>query len=139
MGKPQQKPGSYNDRMSSSVRIDKWLWAARFFKTRSLAQNAVAGGKVHVDGHRVKPARDVKPGDRLAITKGDLQFEVIVEGVADKRGPVKQAETLYTETEASIRAREQARAARRSMPPAPRKKPGRRERRQLKRIKEGKL
>lgn len=125
--------------MSGGVRIDKWLWAARFFKTRGLAQNAVAGGRVHVDGQRVKPARDVKPGDRLAITKGQLEFEVIVEAVADKRGPARQAESLYTETPGSVQKREQARVARKTLPPAPEKRPDKRQRRRLQRIKEGKF
>lgn len=123
--------------MTEGVRIDKWLWAARFFKTRSMAQNAVAGGKVHVDGQRVKPARDVTPGDRLTITKGQLEFEVTVEAVADKRGPAKQAEALYTETPASVQRREQVRVARKTRPPAPEKRPDKRQRRRLQRLKEG--
>lgn len=125
--------------MTEGVRIDKWLWAARFFKTRSLAQHAVAGGKVHVDDQRVKPARDVKPGDRLVITKGQVEFEVIVEAVADKRGPARQAESLYTETPESVQKRERARAARQTLPPAPDKRPDKRQRRRLQRIKEGKF
>lgn len=123
--------------MSEGIRIDKWLWAARFFKTRSMAQNAVAGGKVHVDGQRVKPARDVKPGDRLAITKGTVEFEVTVDAVTDKRGPAKQAETLYTESPESMERRERARVAQKTRPPAPEKKPDKRQRRRLQRLKEG--
>lgn len=138
-GKAGETPGSYNGRMADAVRIDKWLWAARFFKTRSLAQQAVAGGKVHLDGQRVKPARDVRPGDRLTITKGEIHFEVVVDAVSARRGPAREAETLYTETESSREARERARAARREKPPAPDRRPDKRERRRLQKFKEGKF
>jgi ribosome-associated heat shock protein Hsp15 len=90
------------------VRIDKWLWAARFFKTRSQATQAVIGGKVHVDGERVKPARLVKVGDEIRIQRGEEQFVVQLLGVAERRGPAPVARLLYTETEASIEARQQA-------------------------------
>jgi len=93
--------------MTDAVRIDKWLWAARFFKTRSLATDAVDGGKVRLNGDRVKPARNVKPGDRLQIDNGSTEWEVVVQGVADKRGSAAIAQTLYTETEDSIARREQ--------------------------------
>ena len=83
------------------MRIDKWLWAARFFKTRSLATEAVPGGRVHMDGARVKPAKDVRVGDRLEITIGEAVFAVEVRGLADKRGPASQAQRLYEETEES--------------------------------------
>jgi ribosome-associated heat shock protein Hsp15 len=99
------------------VRIDKWLWAARFFKTRSLATEAVAGGRVHVDGQRVKPAKDVRVGDRLEITIGEATFSVEVLGLADKRGPAAQAQALYAESEESRARREQQRELRRMAPP----------------------
>lgn len=89
-----------------SVRIDKWLWAARFFKTRSLAQSAVRGGHVSVNGHACKPARAVSAGDRLHIVRGDVQFDVVVEALGDRRGPASVARSLYTETAASIEKRE---------------------------------
>ena len=95
------------------VRIDKWLWAARFFKTRSLAAQAVAGGKVHFNGARIKPARMVQAGDELRIRRGEVEFVVIVQDVAEKRGPAKEAQLLYNETEASIRSREEIRERRR--------------------------
>ncbi|HEY0844067.1 MAG TPA: RNA-binding S4 domain-containing protein [Noviherbaspirillum sp.] len=92
--------------MSDSVRIDKWLWAARFFKTRSLATDAVDGGKVRLNGERVKPARSVKPGDSLDIDNGSTEWEVVVQALADKRGSAAVAQTLYTETEKSIAERQ---------------------------------
>ncbi|MDP5239017.1 RNA-binding S4 domain-containing protein [Uliginosibacterium sp. 31-16] len=85
----------------SAVRIDKWLWAARFFKTRSLATDAVDGGRVQVNGLRVKPAKDVKIGDRVELSIGDLHWELVVEGLSEKRGPAPEARKLYAETEAS--------------------------------------
>lgn len=87
------------------VRIDKWLWAARFFKTRALAQAAVEGGKVHVDGDRVKPARAVRIGDRIQIRIGPYQWMISVLGLSDRRGPAPEAQKLYTETDESREAR----------------------------------
>ena len=84
------------------VRVDKWLWAARFFKTRSLATEAVEGGKVHVNGDRVKAARSLKPGDRLRIRRGRDEVELVVAALAEQRGPAAAAQTLYEETQASI-------------------------------------
>lgn len=89
-----------------SQRIDKWLWAARFFKTRSLAAEAVAGGKVHVDGQRVKPARAVRIGDEIKVRKGPVEFVVRVRGLRAQRGSATVAQSLYEETPASIAARE---------------------------------
>lgn len=94
--------------MSDSVRLDKWLWAARFFKTRTLATDAVDGGKVRVNGERVKPARGVKPGDLLDIDNGATRWEVEVRGLADKRGSATVAQGLYAETEASLARRAEA-------------------------------
>ncbi len=91
------------------VRIDKWLWAARFFKTRSMAAQAVSGGKVHVNGARVKPARMVTPGEEMRIRRGEEEFVIIVQGVSGKRRPAREAQLLYEETEASIRMREEIR------------------------------
>ena len=90
-----------------STRIDKWLWAARFFKTRSLATEAVLGGRVHVNGERVKPAKEVRAGDSVEITIGTARWTVVVQGVADKRGPATVAQTLYEETPESAEARRQ--------------------------------
>lgn len=88
------------------MRIDKWLWAARFFKTRTLAAGAVDGGRVHVNGQRVKPAKDIEPGDELAITIGELRWTVSVRALATRRGPAAEAHALYEETPASIAARQ---------------------------------
>ncbi|MCK5229185.1 MAG: RNA-binding protein [Desulfobulbaceae bacterium] len=99
----------------NKVRIDKWLWAARFFKTRSQAAHAVSGGKVHVNGVRIKPACIVNRGDELCIRRGEYEFVVIVQGLSGKRGPAVQAQTLYEETEESIMARESLREQRRML------------------------
>lgn len=96
----------------SGIRVDKWLWAARFFKTRTLASDAVDGGKVQLNGNRVKPAKEVKAGDRLAITVGDQRWDIEVLALSDKRGPASQARLLYAEDEASQKRREQAQEAR---------------------------
>src|SRR5438445_6249993 len=92
--------------MSDTVRIDKFLWAARFFKTRSLATDAVDGGKVRLNGERIKPARNVKIGDRLEIDNGATSWEVLVRVLSDVRGPATQAQTLYEETAHSVAKRE---------------------------------
>ena len=89
------------------VRIDKWLWAARFFKTRGAATKAVLGGRVQVNGVRVKPSKEIKPTDDVDIQVGTVRFTVVVSGLADKRGPASVAATLYDETDESRRLREQ--------------------------------
>jgi ribosome-associated heat shock protein Hsp15 len=117
------------------VRIDKWLWAARFFKTRSMAAQAVSGGKVHVNGARIKPARVVQPGDELRIRRGELEFIVIVQGVSAKRRPAKEAQLLYEETESSLLQREEMRERKRleaaNRMYGPIKRPDKRARRQI--------
>src|SRR5438477_3069856 len=92
------------------TRIDKWLWAARFFKTRSLASEAVAGGKVDVAGARAKPSRIVRPGDRISIRRGPCEWIITVKEVARHRGPAAEAQQMYDETEESRRKREAASA-----------------------------
>lgn len=91
------------------VRIDKWLWAARFFKTRSAATDAVAGGHVKVDGERAKPSREVAVGDRLEIRRNQQRWTVDVRALADRRGPAAAARELYEETPESAAEREQRR------------------------------
>jgi ribosome-associated heat shock protein Hsp15 len=100
----------------TTVRLDKWLWAARFFKTRSQATQAVEGGKVEVNGARVKPAKDVKVGDELRIRLGPYEHIVIVRALGDKRGSATIAHTLYEETAESISAREKLRESHRLAP-----------------------
>jgi ribosome-associated heat shock protein Hsp15 len=96
----------------NGLRIDKWLWAARFFKTRSLASDAVSGGKVKVNGAAIKPAHEIKPGDRLHIANSETRWVVTVKALSDKRGPAPEARLLYEETPESISARETARETR---------------------------
>jgi ribosome-associated heat shock protein Hsp15 len=100
-----------------TVRIDKWLWAARFFKTRALATESVLGGHVQLNGARVKPAKDVRVGDRVLVRIGTFEWDVEVLGLSDKRGPASVAATLYAESEASKAAREQQRLQRRLAQP----------------------
>jgi ribosome-associated heat shock protein Hsp15 len=96
-----------------AVRVDKWLWAARFFKTRGAATEAVLGGHVQVNGARVKPARDVVVGDRLEITRSHERWAVVVTGLAERRGPASVAATLYEETPESAEERKRRRDERR--------------------------
>ena len=118
------------------VRVDKWLWAARFFKTRSSAARAVSGGQVHVDGQRVKPARLVAGGETLRIRRGPVEFVVVVKAVSERRGPAREAQLLYEETEDSLRRRQEMRERRRFEGDAgPRAKPDKRDRRRLRRLK----
>lgn len=92
---------------SELIRIDKWLWAARFFKTRTLATAAVDSGKVRLNGERVKPSRNVKLGDTLDIDNGATEWQVVIAGLSDVRSAAPVAQTLYCETEASVMKREE--------------------------------
>jgi len=113
------------------VRLDRWLWAARFFKSRAMAKSAIEGGKVEVDNQRAKPAKEISIGQKLNIRRGDELFDVEVIALADKRGSATIAATLYTETEASLHRRAED-AARRKMERAglrvPNKRPEKRDR-----------
>jgi ribosome-associated heat shock protein Hsp15 len=118
-------------------RLDRWLWFARFFKSRSLAAQAVAGGKVHVNGERAKPARDLAIGDRLDITRGPDLWSVLVRGLPSRRGPAAAARECYEETPDSMLRRSVARARRRtdrSLIVAPPGRPGKRDRRAIRRL-----
>lgn len=95
------------------MRIDKWLWAARFFKTRSLAQQAIAAGRVKLNDTRVKPSHELKPRDALAIRVGDFEWQITVKALSDKRGPADEARKLYEETDASRAERERRQDLRR--------------------------
>lgn len=119
---------------NKNIRIDKWLWAARFFKTRSLAAQAVQGGKVHLNGGRVKPSRTVTVGDQLEINKFEQRYTVVVKGINRFRRPAVEARTLYEESEESIRNREaQSHLNRLIRAPgaAPAKKPDKKDRRKI--------
>lgn len=121
----------------SKVRLDKWLWAARFFKTRSLAKQAIEGGKVHYDGARCKVSKEVCIGATLRIRRGYEEMTVEVEALSDQRGPAPVARQLYRETTESQAAREQAAALRRAAGPgnaAPAGRPGKRDRRLIHRF-----
>ncbi len=124
----------------NSVRLDRWLWAARFFKTRRLATDAIKGGKVSVDGVRAKPARAVKGGERVVIAKGLQTFSVDVVDLAEQRGPASVAQNLYAETPESQQARAQKRtelAVAKAAQPRPAHRPERRNRRELAAFKRG--
>jgi ribosome-associated heat shock protein Hsp15 len=119
---------------ADTLRIDRWLWCARFFKSRAQASAAVAGGHVRVDGERVKPARALRVGARLEIAIGSRTVEVLVSGLPDRRGPASEAGALYAETEESRARASTQRAARASglfHAPAPAGRPNKRERRAL--------
>jgi ribosome-associated heat shock protein Hsp15 len=98
------------------MRVDKWLWAARFFKTRSLAQHAVAGAKVKVGGEKVKPAHDLKVGDAVSVRVGDYEWSVVVKALSERRGPAVQARLMYEETAESRKERERRMDIRRFSP-----------------------
>jgi ribosome-associated heat shock protein Hsp15 len=118
------------------IRIDKWLWAARFFKTRSLASQAVGGGHVQVNGSRVKPSRVVQLGDTLQIRRGQEECVLVVQGLSERRGPASVAQTLYLETEESRQGREAARKKRLEggAPLPPVRRPDKRDRRKIRKL-----
>jgi ribosome-associated heat shock protein Hsp15 len=94
------------DVKSESQRLDKWLWAARFYKTRGLAVEAISGGKVHLNGQRIKPSRTVRVDDTLTISKPPYEFTIVVQGLNLQRRPATEAQMLYQETEESIKKRD---------------------------------
>ncbi len=121
------------------MRIDKWLWAARFFKTRSLAQHSVAGGRVKLGGDRIKPAHAVKPGDALSVRIEEIEWQVVVRGLADRRGPASEARKLYDESAGSLAERQRLMDLRRwGTEPASRLKgrPTKRDRRLLEKLRD---
>ena len=123
----------------AETRIDKWLWTSRFFKTRSLATDAVSGGKVHLNGHRVKPGRSVKPGDVLSIQKNTELFEITILAINKTRRPAKEAILTYEESEQSRIKREQELEIKKLASltrPVPDRKPDKREREQLRNFKQ---
>jgi ribosome-associated heat shock protein Hsp15 len=120
--------------LMDSIRIDKWLWAARFFKTRALASKACDLGRILCNGHEAKPARELRAGDQLVVKneRGDFQIEVLA--LSQMRGPAAAAQTLYRESEVSIAARAKAAAERKAMQqyaPVPEHRPSKRDRRRI--------
>lgn len=137
--KAQQDKRPQDDDEDDKVRLDKWLWAARFYKTRSLAKEMIDGGKVHYDGHRVKPGKEVHLGAEIELTQGFDKRTVIVTGLAHKRGSASDAERLYEETAESIEARTTLSVQRKLLAesaPHPTRRPSKKERRQIIRFSE---
>ncbi|MHB1056695.1 MAG: RNA-binding S4 domain-containing protein [Rhodanobacter sp.] len=125
------------DPATTDTRADVWLWAARFFKTRSLAKQAIDGGRIDVNGAGCKPAKALHAGDRLKIGRGEERLEVEVLALSDRRGPASVAQTLYRETDASRATREAAREQHRLMGASgPPKRPDKQARRKLQRLKD---
>jgi len=125
-----------SDQSGSKVRIDKWLWAARFFKTRTLAKTAIEGGKVQLEGQRVKVSREISPGDTLRIRQGWDEREIVVKATSEQRRSAPIAQTLYEETEESTLRRARAAEARKAAGSLarPSQKPGKHERKALERL-----
>lgn len=117
--------------MADSQRLDKWLWSARFYKTRSLAVEAINGGHVHVNDQRIKPAKTIRVGDVIEITKDQYHWRLEVQALAQRRGPAVEAQQLYSEDADSIQQRETLRAEKKLMSPAPTKRPDKRQRRRI--------
>ncbi len=123
---------------TTAVRLDQWLWAARFYKTRSMASEAISGGKIHLNGHRAKRAKQVRVGDEVRVRKGPFEQLVVVRGLAHKRGPAKIAQTLYEETAESLYKREELALHLKSQPETSfrtKGRPTKRERREIDRLK----
>ena len=132
MGKGDKQP-------LAKLRLDKWLWAARFFKTRAIATEAINGGKVHVDGTRAKPSKEIEVGASIRIHKNELEWTVNVAGLSKHRRPAAEATLLYTESEDSITQREAATETRRQQyaaHPQAERKPSKRDRRLIHRFKQ---
>jgi ribosome-associated heat shock protein Hsp15 len=134
MARPELRQGEGGDADAGRIRFDKWLWAARFYKTRSLAAQAIDAGQARLNGERVKPAHAVRAGDAVSLRREGVVREIAVTALSDRRGPATVAATLYRETEASVAAREQALLLRKAADAVQPRFPGRptkRERRKL--------
>ncbi len=120
---------------TESMRLDKWLWAARFFKTRKLAAEAITGGKVHLNGKRAKPGRDIRPGSRLEIHKGSFEWDITVQIIPKQRRPASETIHFYSESEESRQRRElltnEQRRLRAVTPHSEKGRPTKRDRRQI--------
>ncbi len=137
----KQKQSTSSD--TNAIRLDKWLWAARFYKTRSLATEAIKGGKVHLNGHRVKPSHHIELDHRVRIKKESIEQTVIIKSLSDKRGPASIAQTLYEETQQSIEQREKFTRERKAiyagMPQHTVRRPSKKDRRKIIRFKQDQL
>ncbi|MDP5255212.1 MULTISPECIES: ribosome-associated heat shock protein Hsp15 [unclassified Vibrio] len=116
-----------------NVRLDKWLWAARFYKTRSIARTMIDGGKVHYNGQRSKPSKIVEIGALITLRQGNQQKQIVVEKISDQRRGAPEAQTLYQETQASIELREEQALQRKMMAhnPSPERRPDKKQRRDI--------
>tara|TARA_B100000809_G_scaffold58402_3_gene54871 strand:+ start:1060 stop:1482 length:423 start_codon:yes stop_codon:yes gene_type:complete len=131
-------PVSDQSRPPDQIRIDRWLWAARFYKTRSRAKIAIAGGKIHVNGAKAKPSREVRIFDNLSIRRENHEIDIVVVALSDQRGSANVAEALYSETPESVERRTALKAQRRMERAGlrmPKSKPSKRDRRHLMRMK----
>ena len=138
MNKKTKAEQEVKSRLDVKTRLDKWLWASRFYKTRLLAAEAINGGHVHHNGNRVKPSRVVQLSDTLRIHKTPFTFEIVVEGLSVRRGPAKEAQLLYKELEESIQKREKLAAQRKldaAQLPHTERRPDKRDRRRIIRFK----
>lgn len=133
-------PGNSVSTSTDRMRLDKWLWAARFFKTRQIAAEAVSGGKVHLNGQRTKPGKDVRIGSHLRIHRGSLEWDVEVMVLPKQRRPASEAVTFYEESEESRKRREKVieaqRIERAAAPPTASSRPTKRDRRMIHRFKQ---
>jgi ribosome-associated heat shock protein Hsp15 len=129
--KPRDAHSSDERESGSALRIDRWLWNARIFRSRSLAQQAVEGGHVQVNGERVRSSRLVRVGDRLQLMRDRERYDLVVLGIPVRRGPAPEARQCYAESEESIAARAHARELHRLSAPGPHARPDKRERREL--------
>lgn len=126
------------EKISDGVRLDKWLWAARFYKTRTLAREMIEGGKVHYNGQRSKPSKLVESGAELTLRQGNDERTVIVNAISDQRRPASEAQLMYSETAASVEKREKTALARKLNAltmPHPDRRPDKKERRDLMKFK----
>ncbi len=127
----------HNSQALQKLRLDKWLWAARFFKTRSIAKSAIEGGKVHFNGQRVKVSKEVQVGDELRIRQGFDEKTIVIKALSDQRRGAPEAQLLYQETEQSIAKRDTNTQQRKNLRHiAPETKPNKKDRRQLQQIKQ---
>ncbi len=126
------------EKISDGVRLDKWLWAARFYKTRALAREMIEGGKVHYNGQRSKPSKLVESGAELTLRQGNDERTVIINEISDQRRPASEAQLMYSETAASVEKREKTALARKLNAltmPHPDRRPDKKERRDLMKFK----